>query len=467
MSACMLSLSVMSLLLPTAFHASWSNSDSATNATLKVSRGTSVILLIIYVLYLLFQLKSHAFLYESMPQQMIDEESRPGVLHSVMDSSSSSDSSDTSSDNDSDSSSASGGTAKRAFRRFRRMRRKSSASSKETVSSPSVISSPSHEMESFHPGVSRGTSVMNQAQNGDEGHEADAEAGRVGGSTTVRDFEQAASSYKKGKKKHHKKRHHRKHRRESRAQDEMAEITPAPGSVESGESPPEPLDERKVGFVGQAEEDQQVEDEKKLEASRNRIKNPFNMPTRPAIRKTLSTAIPTVFQSATAPPTGSPSTMQPRTAQAIRVPMGPRRVKSLPDQMNARPMLSATTSNLHPTPAPPPIMNPYIEGEQDEEHAPNMSRTAAVVLLLISTGLVALCAECMVDAIPAMTNDSAVSQTFIGLIILPIVGNAAEHVTAVTVAIKNKMDLAIGVAVGSSIQIGMSPSPRIYELLLS
>jgi calcium/proton exchanger cax len=40
------------------------------------------------------------------------------------------------------------------------------------------------------------------------------------------------------------------------------------------------------------------------------------------------------------------------------------------------------------------------------------------------------------------------------LIILPIVGNAAEHVTAVTVATKNKMDLSIGVSVGSSIQIG-------------
>ena len=49
-----------------------------------------------------------------------------------------------------------------------------------------------------------------------------------------------------------------------------------------------------------------------------------------------------------------------------------------------------------------------------------------------------------------MVASSGVSTTFIGLIVLPIVGNAAEHVTAVTVAYKNKMDLAIGVAVGSS-----------------
>ena len=85
---------------------------------------------------------------------------------------------------------------------------------------------------------------------------------------------------------------------------------------------------------------------------------------------------------------------------------------------------------------------------------PEMSRTAAVVMLLLSTALVAVCAEFLVDAIPEMIASSSVSEAFIGLIILPIVGNAAEHVTAVSVATKNKMDLSIGVSVGSSIQIG-------------
>jgi calcium/proton exchanger cax len=94
-----------------------------------------------------------------------------------------------------------------------------------------------------------------------------------------------------------------------------------------------------------------------------------------------------------------------------------------------------------------------MPAEEDEE---NISRTTAVLLLLISTGLVAVCAEFMVDSINAVVSGgSGLSEAFIGLIILPIVGNAAEHVTAVTVASKNKMDLAIGVAVGSSIQIGM------------
>eukprot|EP00123_Amoebidium_parasiticum_P006605 comp17520_c1_seq1/m.17063 comp17520_c1_seq1/g.17063 ORF comp17520_c1_seq1/g.17063 comp17520_c1_seq1/m.17063 type:complete len:127 (-) comp17520_c1_seq1:276-656(-) len=51
------------------------------------------------------------------------------------------------------------------------------------------------------------------------------------------------------------------------------------------------------------------------------------------------------------------------------------------------------------------------------------------------------------------------SPTFIGVILLPIVGNAAEHLTAVTVAVKDKMDLAIGVAVGSSTQIALFVIP--------
>ena len=52
-----------------------------------------------------------------------------------------------------------------------------------------------------------------------------------------------------------------------------------------------------------------------------------------------------------------------------------------------------------------------------------------------------------------MSQQSGLGQAFLGLIILPIAGNACEHITAVFVACKNKMDLAIGVALGSSIQV--------------
>lgn len=93
----------------------------------------------------------------------------------------------------------------------------------------------------------------------------------------------------------------------------------------------------------------------------------------------------------------------------------------------------------------------------EEEDEPQLTRIGALVTLAGSTVLVALCAEYMVSAIGAVAQ--SVSQEFIGLILLPIVGNAAEHATAVTVAIKDKMDLAIGVAVGSSLQIALLVLP--------
>ena len=87
-----------------------------------------------------------------------------------------------------------------------------------------------------------------------------------------------------------------------------------------------------------------------------------------------------------------------------------------------------------------------------------------MLTLALSTAFVALCAEFMVGSINALTERSGISKTFVGLILLPIVGNAAEHATAVTVAIKDKMDLAIGVAVGSSMQIALLVIPFVVVL---
>ncbi|KAE8554803.1 hypothetical protein TMatcc_005656 [Talaromyces marneffei ATCC 18224] len=105
------------------------------------------------------------------------------------------------------------------------------------------------------------------------------------------------------------------------------------------------------------------------------------------------------------------------------------------------------------------------EEEEEEKEVPQLHFYVAVATLLISTVLVALCAEYMVDAISTVTAENkAISQTFVGLILLPIVGNAAEHATAVTVAVKDKMDLAIGVAVGSSMQIALLVLPLIVVI---
>jgi len=100
-------------------------------------------------------------------------------------------------------------------------------------------------------------------------------------------------------------------------------------------------------------------------------------------------------------------------------------------------------------------------GGPTEDSEPPISLTTAIVLLLASTALVAVCAEFMVSSIEHLVESSPLSEAFIGLIILPIVGNAAEHVTAVVVASKNKLDLALGVALGSSIQIALFITPLV------
>ena len=102
--------------------------------------------------------------------------------------------------------------------------------------------------------------------------------------------------------------------------------------------------------------------------------------------------------------------------------------------------------------------------EEDENEGPQLSIGVAIFTLGASTALVAICAEFMVNSIDALTQRGGISKTFVGLILLPIVGNAAEHATAVTVACKDKMDLAIGVAVGSSMQIALLVIPFVVVL---
>ncbi|KAF6062853.1 calcium/proton exchanger [Candida albicans] len=97
-----------------------------------------------------------------------------------------------------------------------------------------------------------------------------------------------------------------------------------------------------------------------------------------------------------------------------------------------------------------------ILNEQEDGH---LSMTAGLVVLLLTTILVSFCADHLVGSIDEIVESSGLSKTFIGLIVIPIVGNAAEHVTAIVVAMKDKMDLAIGVAIGSSLQIAIFVTP--------
>ncbi len=97
--------------------------------------------------------------------------------------------------------------------------------------------------------------------------------------------------------------------------------------------------------------------------------------------------------------------------------------------------------------------------DEEDEAEPEMRFSTATSGLVVVTVIIALLSEYLVGSIDGFCTESGISRTFVGLIILPVVGNAVEHVTAVTVAAKDKMDLAMGVAVGSCTQISLFVMP--------
>ena len=94
-----------------------------------------------------------------------------------------------------------------------------------------------------------------------------------------------------------------------------------------------------------------------------------------------------------------------------------------------------------------------------EAEQPHWSRGKAVTVLAIATAFVAWMSEMLVHSVEPMTASLGLSALFVGVIIIPIIGNAAEHATAVTMAMQDKMDVALGIAVGASAQIALFVAP--------
>jgi len=95
----------------------------------------------------------------------------------------------------------------------------------------------------------------------------------------------------------------------------------------------------------------------------------------------------------------------------------------------------------------------FVAPEDDEVEEAKMSTISAGSALLIVTIITSFCADYLVASIEETANRYHIPKPFIGLVLLPIVANAAEHVTSVWMAMKGKMELTIGICVGSSIQI--------------
>lgn len=85
-------------------------------------------------------------------------------------------------------------------------------------------------------------------------------------------------------------------------------------------------------------------------------------------------------------------------------------------------------------------------------------------MLVAMAGLAGLTAEYLVSSIDGLTQSTNVSREFVGLILLPVIGNAVEHVTAVTVSVKDKLNLSMSIAVGSSIQVSLCILPILVLL---
>ena len=91
----------------------------------------------------------------------------------------------------------------------------------------------------------------------------------------------------------------------------------------------------------------------------------------------------------------------------------------------------------------------------------------ALAILTVSVVAIAALSEILVGAIEPLVREQGLTQLFVGVIVVPIIGNAAEHLVAVEMAMKNKMELALGIALGSSLQIALFVAPLLVFISLA
>jgi Ca2+:H+ antiporter len=100
------------------------------------------------------------------------------------------------------------------------------------------------------------------------------------------------------------------------------------------------------------------------------------------------------------------------------------------------------------------------EHEQEQEtHVASMRLQTAIGILAGSTIAIVVMSEILVGAIEPTAEDWGLTDLFIGVMLIPLVGNIAEHLVAVQVAIANKMDLSLGIAIGSGLQVALFVTP--------
>ena len=102
--------------------------------------------------------------------------------------------------------------------------------------------------------------------------------------------------------------------------------------------------------------------------------------------------------------------------------------------------------------------------EVETDHAEPWSLGRSLAVLAGATALIAWVSEMLVGTVEPAAEAFGMSHVFIGVIVVAVIGNAAEHSTALLVAVKNRMDLSVGIAIGSSVPIALFVAPVLVLL---
>ena len=107
-----------------------------------------------------------------------------------------------------------------------------------------------------------------------------------------------------------------------------------------------------------------------------------------------------------------------------------------------------------------------LGGHDEPEHhgGPNWGAKSAVGVLLVSAGLLAVLSEVLVGSIEPFIKQFGLSEMFVGVILIPTIGNLAEHLVAVQLAYKNRSEFAMAVTFGSSLQVALFVAPVLVLL---
>ena len=115
----------------------------------------------------------------------------------------------------------------------------------------------------------------------------------------------------------------------------------------------------------------------------------------------------------------------------------------------------------------PQLEDEHIPGTIEPSHSgPHWPVSRALVVMALAIVGLAIMSEFLVSSLDTVTESLGLSEFFVGIILVPLIGNVAEHLVAVQVAMKNKMDLSLSIALGSSLQIALSVAPILVFISL-